>query len=101
MYQRTERGFRIRRAYAPKKMLFFVLVGFVLVPSSVLADGGWGAPLIHWVPAETGIPCEVTLRDPTAARGIAEDTCRQLKSSDVGQFKRFGFVRVDSVNWKL
>jgi len=60
-----------------------------------------GAPLIHWVPAETGIPCEVIMPDATAARGIAEDTCRQLKPNDLIQFERFGFVRVDSVDWKL
>jgi len=60
-----------------------------------------GAPLIHWVPAETGIPCEVVMPDATAARGIAEDTCRTLKPNDITQFERFGFVRIDSVGWKL
>jgi len=60
-----------------------------------------GAPLIQWVPAETGIPCEVIMPDATTARGIAEDTCRQLKPNDIIQFERFGFVRVDSVDWKL
>jgi len=60
-----------------------------------------GAPLIHWVPSETGIPCEVVMPDATTARGIAEDMCRQLKPNDIVQFERFGFVRVDGVNWKL
>jgi len=59
------------------------------------------APLIHWVPAETGIPCEVIMQDATTARGIAEDRCRQLKTNDIIQFERFGFVRVDSADWKL
>jgi len=59
------------------------------------------APLIQWVPAETGIPCEVIMPDATIARGIAEDVCRQLKPNDTIQFERFGFVRVDSVDWKL
>jgi len=60
-----------------------------------------GAPLIHWLPAGTGIPCEVVMPDATTARGIAENTCRRLKPNDIIQFERFGFVRVDSVNWKL
>jgi len=59
------------------------------------------APLIHWLPAGTGIPCEVVMPDATTARGIAEDTCRQLRPSDIIQFERFGFVRVDGINWKL
>ncbi len=59
------------------------------------------APLIHWVPAETGIPCEVVMPDATVARGIAEDTCRKLKPNDVVQFERFGFARIESINWKL
>jgi glutamyl-tRNA synthetase len=57
-----------------------------------------GAPLIHWVPAETGIPCEVVMPDASVRRGIAEEDCRNLKSSDIVQFERFGFVRVDKVN---
>ena len=60
-----------------------------------------GAPMIHWIPAWTGIPCEVVMPDATTARGIAEDTCRQLKPNAIIQFERFGFVRVDSIDWKL
>jgi glutamyl-tRNA synthetase len=59
------------------------------------------APLIHWIPADTGIPCEVVMPDATIARGIAEDNCRELKANDMVQFERFGFVRVENVNWKL
>jgi len=60
-----------------------------------------GAPLIHWIPKGTGIPCEVVMPNATTARGIAEDACRQLKPNDIIQFERFGFVRVDTINWKL
>jgi glutamyl-tRNA synthetase len=60
-----------------------------------------GAPLLHWIPASTGIPCEVVMPDASTARGIAEDTCRQLKPNDIIQFERFGFIRVDSIDWKL
>jgi glutamyl-tRNA synthetase len=59
------------------------------------------APLIHWIPAETGIPCEVIMPDATTARGIAEDACRQLKPNAIIQFERFGFVRVDAMNSEL
>lgn len=57
-----------------------------------------GVPLIHWVPAETGIPSEVVMPDATIARGIAEEACKKLKPNDIIQFERFGFVRVDSID---
>ncbi len=60
-----------------------------------------GAPLIHWVPADTGIQCAVVMPDATIAKGIAEDGCRELKADDIIQFERFGFVRVESVDRKL
>jgi len=60
-----------------------------------------GAPLIHWIPAETGVPCEVIMPDATTARGVAEDACRRLKPDDLVQFERFGFARIDCVDLKL
>jgi len=60
-----------------------------------------GAPLVHWLPAGTGIPCEVVMPDATVARGIAEEACRKLKPNDIVQFERFGFARIESINWKL
>jgi glutamyl-tRNA synthetase len=57
-----------------------------------------GAPLIHWIPAETGIPCEVMMLDASVRRGIAEEACRKLKANDIIQFERFGFARVDKVD---
>jgi glutamyl-tRNA synthetase len=60
-----------------------------------------GAPLIHWIPADTGIPCEVVMPNATIVRGIAEDSCRKLRANDLIQFERFGFVRVENVNWKI
>ncbi|MCW4034591.1 MAG: glutamate--tRNA ligase, partial [Candidatus Bathyarchaeota archaeon] len=52
-----------------------------------------GAPLIHWVPANSGIGCEVWMPDGLASEGVAEDSCRTLKPDEVVQFQRFGFVR--------
>jgi len=60
-----------------------------------------GAPLIHWIPAETGIPCEVVMPDATTIRGIAEDACKKLKPNDIIQFERFGFVRIHSLDWNI
>ena len=60
-----------------------------------------GAPLIHWVPVGTGIPCGVVMPDASVAVGTAEDSCKKLRPDEAIQFERFGFVRVDSLNKKL
>ena len=60
-----------------------------------------GAPLIHWIPVDTGIPCEVVLPDASVMRGVAEDACKKLRPDESIQFERFGFVRVDSLDEKL
>ena len=60
-----------------------------------------GAPLIHWIPRDSGVPCEVTVADASVAEGLAEEACRKLKPNEIIQFERFGFVRVDGVNEKL
>jgi glutamyl-tRNA synthetase len=60
-----------------------------------------GAPLIHWIPCNSGVPCEVTMPDASVAKGVAEEACRSLNPNEIVQFQRFGFVRVDGVNKKL
>jgi glutamyl-tRNA synthetase len=60
-----------------------------------------GAPLIHWIPMNSGVPCEVVMPDASAANGVAEEACETLSPNEVVQFERFGFVRVDVVNEKL
>ena len=60
-----------------------------------------GAPLIHWLPANSGIQCEVMRSDVSVAKGVAEEACRGLNPDEIIQFERFGFVRVDEVNEKL
>jgi len=60
-----------------------------------------GAPLIHWIPVGTGFPCEVVMPDASVAKGMVEDSCRELHPNDIIQFERFGFVRVDNLNKKL
>jgi glutamyl-tRNA synthetase len=61
----------------------------------------FGAPLIHWIPFDSGVPCEVVMPDVSVAKGVAEDACRVLKPNEIIQFQRFGFARVDRVNEKL
>ena len=60
-----------------------------------------GAPLIHWILMNTGVPCEVVMPDASVAKGVAEEACETLSPNEVIQFERFGFVRVDTVNKKL
>jgi len=55
------------------------------------------APLIHWLPYGTGVETWVVMPDASTLHGLAEDSCRTLKSSDIVQFERFGFVRIDNV----
>jgi len=59
------------------------------------------APLIHWIPASTGVKTSVVLSDATAVEGVAEDQCKTLKQGDIIQFERFGFARIDEVDGHL
>ena len=59
------------------------------------------APLIHWLPFENNISCEVVMPDASVSEGFAEKACMYLKPNEMVQFQRFGFVRVDSVTEKL
>ena len=59
------------------------------------------ASLIHWIPIDTSISCEVVMPDASVARGVAEDACKRLRPNEIVQFERFGFVRVDRLDEKL
>jgi glutamyl-tRNA synthetase len=59
------------------------------------------ARLIHWVPVNGEVPCQVVMPDAKVNDGIAESACEKLKPDTVIQFERFGFVRVDEVAPKL
>ena len=59
------------------------------------------APLIHWIPGDTGISCEVVMPDASVANGLAEDSCKKLRPNEIVQFERFGFVRIDNLEKKL
>jgi glutamyl-tRNA synthetase len=56
------------------------------------------APLIHWIPAGTGVRVRVIMPDSSEAVGVGEDSCLDLRSGSVVQFERFGFVRVGLID---
>jgi glutamyl-tRNA synthetase len=53
------------------------------------------APLIHWLPADEGVACEVVMPDGSSRKGLAEDAFRGVSIGQIVQFERFGFIRVD------
>jgi len=59
------------------------------------------APLIHWIPADTGVSCSVIMPDGLIVKGLAEDAFRKAQPDEVVQFERFGFVRVDESGEKI
>jgi len=56
------------------------------------------APLIHWIPDGTGLPCRVVMPDSSSLMGLVEDNLREVRPGEVVQFERFGFVRVDKID---
>ena len=59
------------------------------------------APLIHWIPHGSGLPCSVVMSDGSTVTGFVEDDFRGVRPGEVVQFERFGFVRVDDVNGRI
>jgi glutamyl-tRNA synthetase len=57
--------------------------------------------LIHWIPVNGDVPCQVVMPDATVNEGIAESACERLKPNTVIQFERFGFVHITEVTPKL
>lgn len=54
-------------------------------------------PVIHWVPADTGV--ETTLERPTGTEtGVAEPEVTGLSEDTVVQFERVGFARIEQAN---
>ena len=59
------------------------------------------APLIHWIPDGTGLPCSVAMPDGSSLTGLVEDNLRGVRRGEAVQFERFGFVRVDEINGRI
>jgi len=60
-----------------------------------------GASLIHWLPDEGMVPCEVVMPNGSVIIGLAEKAFRDVSSEQIVQFERFGFVRVDEKDIKI
>ena len=56
-------------------------------------------PKIQWV--KKGIPCQVHMPNGELLEGLAEDECAQLKTGQIIQFERFGFVRVTGTGKRI
>lgn len=54
------------------------------------------APLIHWIPEDNGMKCQVILPDASLVDGLSEEKCRELEVNTIVQFERFGFARIDA-----
>ncbi|MBD3155867.1 MAG: hypothetical protein GF368_04385, partial [Candidatus Aenigmarchaeota archaeon] len=52
-------------------------------------------PKIQWV-SEKNTPIEIVMNDGTLKKGIAEPDINKVKESEVIQFFRFGFCRLDN-----
>ncbi|MEM2098716.1 MAG: glutamate--tRNA ligase [Candidatus Bathyarchaeia archaeon] len=59
------------------------------------------AQLIHWIPVNGDMPCQIVMPDATIGEGVAESACEKLKKDTIIQFERFGFVRVTAITPKL
>ena len=52
-------------------------------------------PKIHWLPADERVECTVLMDDASEVKGVVEKNALAQTISDVVQFERFGFVRID------
>ncbi len=59
-----------------------------------------GGAIIHWLPDDQTVPCEVMMPDATVVKGVAEASIKDLKVGSLVQFERFGFCRLDAVEGK-
>ncbi|MBS7653498.1 MAG: glutamate--tRNA ligase [Candidatus Bathyarchaeia archaeon] len=60
-----------------------------------------GAQLIHWIPENTGLPCEIIMPDNSVVNGLVEDNFRGVFPNKIVQFERFGFARIERVYGKI
>jgi glutamyl-tRNA synthetase len=72
---------------------------FVSEPYQAARDAK--ARLLQWVQAGESVPCRIVMPDASVTSGVAESACKKLKTDDVVQFERFGFVRVDKATPEL
>jgi glutamyl-tRNA synthetase len=68
---------------------------FVHTDDDIDAVREGGVPVVHWVPAEGGVPVRLRTPDGDVA-GVAEPELADVAVDDVVQFERVGFARVDA-----
>jgi len=59
------------------------------------------AQLIHWLPENEGLPCDVIMPNNSVITGLVEKSLKKVSPDEIVQFERFGFVRVESINEKI
>jgi len=67
---------------------------FEYVGDDITAVREEGVPVVHWVPAEGGVPLCLRTMDGDVA-GVAEPEIADAAVDDVVQFERVGFARLD------
>ncbi len=60
-----------------------------------------GAHLIHWIPENSGLPCEIIMPDNSVVNGLVEDNFRSVFPDKIVQLERFGFARIEKVYGKI
>ena len=71
--------------------------GFEYVGDDISAVREEGVPVVHWAPAEGGVPVRMRTMDGDVT-GVAEPAFADVPVDDVVQFERVGFARVDSAD---
>jgi glutamyl-tRNA synthetase len=61
--------------------------------AKVTSEENKNIPKINWV--SEGVPCKVLMPNGVFAEGIAESGIETLKNSEIVQFERFGFVKLN------
>jgi len=60
-----------------------------------------GAQLIHWLPENEGLSCDVIMPDNSTISGLVEKSLKMDSPGRIVQFERFGFVRIESLGEKI
>jgi len=71
--------------------------GFTYVGDDIAAVREEDVPVIHWAPAEGGVPLRLRTTDGDVT-GVAEPALADAAVDDVVQFERVGFARIDALD---
>lgn len=68
---------------------------FIFVSEDVETFKKSGKKIIHWLPNDEKIECEMMMSDAKITKGFCEKNVLNVKEHAVVQFERFGFCRLD------